>query len=99
MKIRTYLFALVLLFSGMSMSTAASAKGTAKEQTEVRIMEMNQRVAEIKAMDLSHLNKSERTNLKTELKDMKKELRSYDGVIYISAGTLILIIILLIILL
>ncbi len=99
MKTRIYLFALMLLFSGMSVNSQAAEKSITKAQTEVRITEMKTRVDQIRAMDLSHLNKSERTGLKHELKDMKKELRSYDGVIYISAGALILIIILLILLL
>ncbi len=99
MKTRIYLFALMLLFSGLSVSTQAAAKDLGKAQTEVRIMEMNQRVNEIKSMDLKHLNSSERTGLKHELKDMKKELRAMDGVIYISAGALILIIIILILIL
>ena len=99
MKTRIYLFALMLMLSGLSVSTQAAAKNSGKAQTEVRIMEMNQRVNDIRSMDLKHLDKSERTGLKTELKDMKNELRSMDGVIYISAGALILIIIILILIL
>lgn len=99
MKTRIYLFALMLLFSGMSVNANAAEKNMTKAQTEVRISEMKQRVDQIRAMDMSHLNATERTGLKHELKDMKKELRAMDGVIYISAGALILIIILLILLL
>jgi len=96
MKIRIYFFALMLMFSSMAVTTQAATKGTTKDQTEVRI---KQRVDEIRAMDLSHLNKAERKDLKQELRGMKKELRSADPIIYVSGGALLLIIIILILVL
>jgi endo-alpha-1,4-polygalactosaminidase (GH114 family) len=99
MKTRIYLFAFLLLLPSLATTTPAAAKNMTREQTEVRIMEIKQRVDDIRTMDLSHLNKTERKGLKQELKDMNKELKSLSPVIYISVGTLIIIILLLILLL
>ena len=98
MKIRIYLFALMLAFTSFATTTHAATL-TAKEQSEMRVTEIRQRVDQIRSMDLSNLSKAERVNLKHELKGMNKELRQLDGVIYISVGALILIIVILILIL
>ena len=69
------------------------------EQKESRIVEMKQRVAQIKAMDKSKLTRTERKALRDELKSMNKEARAISGGIYISLGALIIIILLLILIL
>jgi len=110
MKIKIHLIALMLLVSGLSITTAASAKATAAAVTTTNAMTIDQqqmranaikdRVEEIKAMNISEMSATQRKELRHELKGMNKELRSMDPtVIYISGGALILIIILLIILL
>ena len=98
MKIRIYLLALMMLFTGLSVNTQAATKMT-KEQAEVRASEIKQRVDEIKAMDFSTLTREQRKDLRSELKNDKKELQQLEPYIYISAGALIIIIILLILLL
>jgi len=99
MKIKISLLALLLLCSSIAFTTQASAKNSSKQLTEIRVMEIKQRVEQIRDMDLNHLNKAERHGLRLELKGMKTELRNADPVIYISAGALILIIIILILVL
>ena len=99
MKTKIYLFALLLMCSGLAGTTRAAAKETTKEQTEMRISQIKTRVDEIKAMDLEHLSKADRVSVRHELKGMNKELRSMSPYIYISAGALILIIILILLLL
>ncbi len=100
MKTRIHLFALAFILSCTSMTTAQAATSTlTHEQTEARIAQIKDRVDQIKAMDYTHLSKSDRTNVRHELKDMKKELSTMEPYIYISAGAVILIIILLLILL
>ena len=99
MKIRIFLFAVLMMCSGISATTQAAVKVENKEQAEMRVAQIQKRVTEIKAMDFDHLNKTERVNLKHELKDMNKELRAMSPYIYISVGALILIIILILILL
>ena len=98
MKIRIYLFALMMAVTSFATTTQAATL-TAKEQSEMRVTEIKQRVEQIRSMDLSSLSKTERVNLNQELKGMNKELRQLDGVIYISVGALILIIVILILIL
>ena len=64
------------------------------------MVEMRDRVKEIKAMDKSKMTKEERKALRMELRQMNKEAHSmgYGGV-YISVGALIIIILLLILIL
>ena len=57
------------------------------------------RLSEIRAMDFSDLNRTERKSLRKELRSMKSELNAIGGGVYVSAGALILIVILLILLL
>ena len=62
------------------------------EQTKI----FETRIAEIKAMDKSKLNAAEKKQLRKELRSMKKALT---GGVYLSAGAIILIVLLLILLL
>jgi hypothetical protein len=99
MKIRIYLLALMLLFSGISLNAGAATRVASKEQAELRFVEINSRVNEIKSLDLSQLTTAQRADLKNELRNSKAELRQMAPYVYISAGALILIIILILLLL
>ena len=57
------------------------------------------RLDEIKAKDMSKLESSEKKELRKEVKSIKHELKSIGGGIYVSAGAVIVILILLVILL
>ena len=57
------------------------------------------RLDEIKAMDMSKMKSAEKKNLNKEVKSIRHELRTIGGGVYLSAGAIILIVILLIILL
>jgi Flp pilus assembly protein TadB len=94
MKSKLYLLSLtaVLIFTSMTTNAAlvsGNQPSKAVEQTDSRLAEIKQRVEEIRAMDKSQLNKSERRNLRNELKDMKKELKRREGGIYISTAAII----------
>ena len=67
-------------------------------EKKARFEEIKQRVYEIKAMDKSNLTKSERKELRHELKDLKKQAKAVQG-IYLSVGAVIIIILLLILIL
>ena len=67
------------------------------ESAEVKTLEL--RLNEINAMDKSKLKSAEKKNLRKEVKSINHKLRETGGVVYLSAGTIILILILLIILL
>jgi len=100
MKAKIQMLVMVLMLSGMAFSTRAAEKNMSREQAQqVRVMEIKQRVEDIRAMDLSQLNATDRKAMKHELRDMNKELRHMEPYVVISVGALVLIIILLIILL
>lgn len=59
---------------------------------------MTKRIEEIRNMDKSDMTASEKRELKKELKENKENIRKNGGYIYIGAGTIVLIIILLLLL-
>jgi hypothetical protein len=67
------------------------------ESAEVTTLVM--RVNEIKAMDKSKLNASEKKDLRKELRATKNRLKEVSGGVYVSVGAIILIVVLLIVLL
>ena len=108
-KIRIYLPILITLGMLTSSQAHANISGApldlpskdaithmTKEEKEALVIQMNDRVKEIKAMDKSGMTRQERKALRMELKSMHKAAREVSGV-YISVGALIIIILLLII--
>jgi hypothetical protein len=90
------LFVFFSLSAGASTITSDSSIVTTNE---VRVQQMQERLQEIKAIDKSSLTKSEKKELRSEVVEIKKEMKAVSGGVYISVGALILILILLIILL
>ncbi len=79
-------------------ASPAKSSNTAKtEITEAALI--TQRIEKIKNSNKSTLSKEEKKEMRNELHDMQNKIKSPGVGIYISGGTLILIIILLIILL
>lgn len=72
---------------------------TENKLTEEEISRMTARVEEIRVMDKSELTASEKKALKKELKEMKEMVKADGGYIYIGAGTLLVVILLVILLL
>ncbi len=66
--------------------------------SDEEIDRITNRVEEIRKMDKSDLTTEERDELKSELKELKEEVKKGGGPIYIGGATLILIIILVILL-
>ena len=105
------LFTFVIIFS-LSATTAfavnsgaktASDKSAVPVKTENKLSEeelsrLTRRVEEIRDMDKTNMTVKEKRELRKELKAIKENVKRDGTVIYISAGTLILIIILVIIL-
>lgn len=101
-------FAIMLCLAGLDSKAAtltpwvpldkeAIAKMTPEEK-QARIDEIKARVAEIRAMDRSQLSKEERKELRVELREMKRETNKLTG-LFLSAGAVLLIIIVLILIL
>lgn len=78
-------------------STTIHADPGHAEQKEVDMLV--ERLKQIESMDKSDLSRSEKKQLRSEVKHIEKRLVASSGGVYISAGALIVIIILLIILL
>jgi peptidase E len=66
--------------------------------SEVEISRLTNRVEEIRNLDKSEMSLKEKSELKKELRDIKKTVEKNNGTIYIGGATLLLIIILIILL-
>jgi hypothetical protein len=102
MKKKQFLIATVLVFVFSFSSVIAKEKNRKPSLTEnqkARIEVITKRIDAIKSIDRSQLNLQERKNLRTELIEMKKELKSTNGGIYLSVGAIIIILLILILLL
>lgn len=94
---------LVLNFAPIGVSSAkepdpitmAANKTACQNQSGLDLQRLN----ELKARDLSGLSPAEKKVLRTEVKDIKKRLKTNEGGVYVSVGAIIIIILLLIILL
>lgn len=78
--------------------TKEQVANMSNEEKQFRVQSIKDRMTEIKEMDMSTLSKEDRKELKSELKDMRKEARQVQG-IYLSVGAIIIIILLLILIL
>lgn len=102
MKKLIYSFALIFML-GISVNTVSAA--TTKDKVEmtaeqkVQLEKITNRVEEIRAMDKSNLSRSEKKELRKELREMKHQARAMGGGIYLSVGAIIIIILLLILIL
>jgi len=67
------------------------------ESAKAKALEL--RLTEINAMDKSNMKASEKKSLRKEVRSIKRQLNDIGGGVYISAGAIILILILLIIIL
>jgi len=108
---KSILFAFLFIFS-MGASTVFAANSdpnsakdnlvvpakTENKLSEEEMSRLTKRVEEIRDMDKTNMTVKEKRELKKELKGIKDNVRRNGGVVYISAGTLILIIILVILL-
>ncbi|MFC4870186.1 hypothetical protein [Negadavirga shengliensis] len=103
MKKIAYFLSLVILC--MSMAPIAIAKDAKKDrekteltpEEEARLEVLDSRVLEIKAMDFKEMSKEERKELRNELREINKEAKRLSGGVYISAGAIIVILIILLI--
>ncbi len=105
MKKIAYFLSVMFLFTAFA--PAAMAKDVKNEKNEkseltaeeqLRLEQIDYRLAEIKEMDFASMTKAERKEIKGELKDMNKEARAIGDGVYLSVGAIILIVLLLILL-
>lgn len=91
----------VILLLGITCpSMAVSTPGNIDHSTsETRAAGLQNRLEEIKALDKTELSRAEKKALRKEVKEIKKELATMAGGVYLSIGAIILIALLLILLL
>lgn len=106
-KLPILIFAILMIYATVPSQLNATAKTTpinttitATEPTESEIANtLSARLIEIKALDLSTLTRTEKKELRNEVRSIQSELKAMNYGVYISVGALVLILILLIILL
>ena len=108
---KTILFVFVMFFT-LSASVAfagnpdknptpeklATSVNTENNMSDEEIDRITNRIEEIRNMDKSDMTSEERSEVKKELKEMRKDAKRAGGAIYIGGSTLLLIIILVILL-
>lgn len=95
-------YALTLVFSFASLVVYASEVESTEPATdpEVRVEQIENRVHEIWEMDFSQMDNVEKVALKEELKSMRKEIKSAEGLdsrVSLSVGAIIIILLIIII--
>jgi hypothetical protein len=108
---KTIYFLIVAIFTLSATMAFASASGSNSDEvksavpvkTENKLSDeeidtMTKRIEEIRKMDKSDLTGAEKSELKSELKEMKENVKKAGGTIYIGGATLLLIIILVLLL-
>ncbi|MBD3628389.1 hypothetical protein [Cyclobacterium sp.] len=101
MKKIAYFLSMLMLLTAIAPAAMAKEKPAEKEpspEEQARLEQLDERVLEIKAMDFKAMDKDERKEIRNELREINKEAKALGGGVYISAGALIVILILLIIL-
>ena len=100
-KLSFYLMVMILSVCTIPTSTYAAEKNSSDTPKEIpaEVKTMLNRLNEIKEMDKSELSSSERKELRTEVKTIKKNLRASNQGVYLSVGAIIIIVLLLILLL
>ena len=102
MKNLTNFLSILLLLTFMSpIAMAGEAKDRAEKpdltiEEQARMEEIEQRVEEIRAMEFSGMSKEELRDVRTELKELKREAKQNGGGIYLSVGAIIIILLILI---
>lgn len=103
-KLSFYLMVIVLSLGAFPSTMFAAEKNVvavASDPKEIpaEVQTLLNRLDEIKAMDKSSLNSSEKKELRKEVREIKSELRASGNGVYFSVGAIIIIILLLILLL
>lgn len=92
-------FTLLPLQSNAATTAEPSSLVVTKTVEAAEAKALTLRLTEISTMDMSKIKSSEKRDLRKEVRSIKRELRDISGGVYISAGALIVILILAIILL
>jgi hypothetical protein len=92
------LMAMTLPVNASAIIPATASSIPAKTENPA-VQQMLQRLQEIKAMDKSEMSRSEKRDLRKEVRGIKKEMKRANQGVYLSVGAIIIIILLLILIL
>lgn len=92
------LMAITLPASSSTITSDPKSGDPTTKMTDERGDQLIQRLNEIKDMDKSDLSRSDKKELRNEVKSIKKELKDSGRGIYLSVGAIIIVILLLILL-
>jgi hypothetical protein len=101
-KLSFYVMMIALSLTAFPTSTFAAEKNiavTEPKEIPAEVQVKLDRLEEIKEMDKSSLNSSEKKELRKEVREIKADLKSTGNGVYLSVGAIIIIILLLILLL
>lgn len=84
--------------SKAGLETNAASKSAIKVEEAARAEALISRLDEIKAMDVSAMSPSQKNELQNEVKTIQNDLQGLRGGVYFSAGALIIILLLILIL-
>ncbi|HEY3390728.1 MAG TPA: DUF6272 family protein [Prolixibacteraceae bacterium] len=85
-----------MVFAGKTESNSAAVVKTENKLSAEDVARLTKRVEEIRSMDKSEMTVTEKRELRKEVKGIKENVRKNGEVIYISGGTLLLIILIII---
>ena len=85
-----------MLFAGNTSDKSAAVTKTENKLSAEDVARMTKRVEEIRSMDKSEMTSVEKRELRKEVKGIKENVRKDGGIIYISGGTILLIILIII---
>lgn len=96
---RLYLMVLMVSLGAFSLANASESNVTPPTTTEIlaEVTVMLNRLEEIKDMDKSALTRMEKKDLRKEVRDIKTNMRAAGNGLYISAGAIIVILLILLI--
>ncbi len=102
---KSILFAFIMIFMLSASTLAASGtknpanlSKTENKLSEEELSRLTRRVEEIRDIDKTDLTAKEKKEMRKELKGIKENVRRDGGVVYLSVGTLLIIILLVILL-
>jgi hypothetical protein len=103
-KITTVITLVLLIISSVPAISAVPivepvSSGIPVKGDDPRAQQLVQRLEDIKNMDKSDLARSEKRELRKEVKGIRKEMKTISGGVYLSVGAIIIIILLLLLLL
>jgi len=85
-----------MVFAGKTSDNSAALAKTENKMSSEEVARLTKRVEEIRSMDKSEMTVTEKRELRKEVKGIKENVRKNGEVIYISGGTLLLIILIII---